>query len=46
MLIEKVIGNINLMKEISQNGKNKTLNLYSFNNQIQPRIEFLKKCLE
>lgn len=45
-LIEKVIGNVNLMKEISQNGKNKTLNLYSFNNQIQPRIEFLKKCLE
>lgn len=45
-LIEKVIGNMNLMKEISQNGKNKTLNLYSFNNQIQPRIEFLKKCLE
>lgn len=39
-LIEKVIGNMNLMKEISQNGKNKTLNLYSFNNQIQPRIEF------
>lgn len=45
-LIEKVISNVNLMKEISQNGKNKTLNLYSFNNQIQPRIEFLKKCLE
>ena len=45
-LIEKVIANMNLMKEISQNGKNKTLNLYSFNNQIQPRIEFLKKCLE
>ncbi len=45
-LIEKVIDNINLIKEISQNGKNKTLNLYSFNNQIQPRIEFLKKCLQ
>lgn len=45
-LIEKVIVNTNLMKEISQNGKNKTLNLYSFNNQIQPRIEFLKKCLK
>ena len=45
-LIEKVIININIMKEISQNGKNKILNLYSFNNQIQPRIEFLKKCLQ
>lgn len=46
ILIKKVISNLNLMKEISQNGKNKILNLYSFNNQIQPRIEFLKKCLE
>lgn len=46
ILIKKVISNMSLMKEISQNGKNKILNLYSFNNQIQPRIEFLKKCLE
>lgn len=45
-LIESVIANNELMKEISQNGKNKTLNLYSFNNQIQPRIEFLKKCFQ
>jgi hypothetical protein len=46
ILIKKVISNMSLMKEISQNGKNKILNLYNFNNQIQPRIEFLKKCLE
>ncbi len=33
------------MNTIALNGKNKLLNLYDFNNQIIPRINFIKNIL-
>ncbi|MWB94785.1 hypothetical protein GON26_10445 [Flavobacterium sp. GA093] len=37
--------NKDLMKRIAENGRNKMLHLYSFNQQITPRIEHFKKIL-